>query len=83
MKIGCFVNVNKKQKEISRMILNYLRKNPDAGDTLRGIMSWWLGLERIEISGDEIANVLESLIKKGLIRKYKTKGSATFYKINK
>ncbi len=32
--------MNKKQEEISKMILDYLRKNPDAGDTLEGISKW-------------------------------------------
>ena len=72
----------KKQEKISRMIVNYLRKNPDAGDTLEGITKWWLELERIEISTDEIADVLESLVEKGVIRMRKVKNGANFYRIN-
>lgn len=64
------------------MILNYLRRNPSAEDTLEGITRWWLQLERIELSVNEVTDVLESLIQKGLIRMYKTKGGATLYKIN-
>lgn len=34
------------------MILDYLRKNPNAADTLEGIAQWWLEQERIEIGAD-------------------------------
>ncbi len=65
------------------MILNYLRKNPDAGDSLEGITRCWLELERIEISVKEVMDVLEGLIQKGEIRTYKTKNGLTFYKLKK
>ena len=65
------------------IILNYLQMNPYAGDTLEGITKWWLELQRIEVSVNEIADVLESLKRKGLIRMYKNKDGTTFYKINK
>ncbi|MCK5605653.1 hypothetical protein KAR91_27410 [Candidatus Pacearchaeota archaeon] len=73
--------VNEKKKELSTMILNYLRKNPDGGDTLEGITKWWLDLEMIEISVDEVSSALESLIQKGIIRKHRAKGGTTIYKI--
>jgi len=65
------------------MILNYLRKNPDAGDTLEGITRWWLEQEKIEISVDRVVEALESLVQKGEIRVQKVKGGSTFYKVNK
>jgi len=65
------------------MILNYLRKNPDAGDTLEGITRWWLEQEKIEISVDRAVEALESLVQKGEIRVQKVKGGSTFYKVNK
>lgn len=77
------MNLSEKQEKISRMILDYLRKNPDAGDTLKGITQWWLELARIESSVDEVADALESLTQKGIIRMHKLKDGTTFYKINK
>ena len=74
--------MNKKDEKISRMILNYLQKYPDAEDTIDGITRWWLELERIELSVNEVADALEILIQKGSIRMYKTNGGTTFYKIN-
>ncbi len=75
--------MKKKQEEISKMILNHLRENPDAGDTLEGISEWWLNSERIETSVDEVANALECLIEKGLVRRLDIVDSSSIYKIYK
>lgn len=71
-----------KTEQISRMILDYLRRNPDAGDTLEGIVEWWMNVQRIEYSAKEVAETLENLVRKGLIRMYKVGEGAAFYKIN-
>ena len=76
------MKLNKKKEKISRMILCYLQKNPCAGDTLEGITRWWLGIERVETSVDDVSDALKSLIRKGLIRMYKTKGDTSYYKVN-
>ena len=75
--------MNEKQEKISGVILNYLQRNPDAGDTLEGIVKWWMGFENIESSVEDVADVLESLLQKGIIRMHKLKDGTTFYKINK
>lgn len=51
------------------MIQRHLKKNPDAGDTLEGISRWWLHLEKVECSVDDVSKALEILIKKGVIRR--------------
>lgn len=40
--------MNKKLDKISRMILAYLRKNLDAGDTLEGITNIWTESGRLK-----------------------------------
>ena len=70
------------REKISREILSYLRKHPDAGDTLEGICTWWLELERIELTVDEVEAVLKSLMKKGIIKKHKLSNGKNIYKIN-
>jgi hypothetical protein len=75
--------MNEKQEKISGMILNYLQRNPDAGDTLEGIVKWWMGFENIESSIEDVADVLETLIQKGEIRMYNIVDGTTFYKVNK
>ncbi len=68
-------------EKISIMILNYLQKNPEAGDTLEGITRWWLEAEKIEISVDEVTYALEILLQKGQVQRHKTGGGTTLYKV--
>jgi len=75
--------VNKRQEKVAGLILNYLKKNPMSGDTLEGITRWWLELERIEQSVDEIVDVLDSLIAKNILKIHKTKKGAIYYKVDK
>ncbi len=69
------------KEDIARIILNYLSKNPDAGDTLEGISRWWLNRDKIDVAVDEIAGVLEALIKEGLIEKQTMPGDSANYKV--
>jgi len=75
--------MNERQEKISGIIINYLRRNPDAGDTLEGIVKWWLVFENIESSMDDVVNVLETLIRKKAINMYSIADGTTFYKVNK
>ena len=75
--------VKKKTEMISRMIFDYLSKNPDAEDTLEGITRWWLNMERIDLSVKEVEQALESLIEQGVITINKTIGGTILYKFNK
>lgn len=63
--------------------MDYLKKNPDAGDTLEGIAKWWLESEKINKSVEEVAKAIDALIKKGLITRYKGKSGTSLYKIYK
>ena len=75
--------MNERQEEISKKILDYLLKNPDAGDTLEGISRWWVQSEYIEQSVDEVASVLERLTEKGLVKKQEIKDGSLFFKLCK
>jgi hypothetical protein len=72
-----------KNDEVARRIIDYLSKHPDAGDTLEGIAKWWLGLERIDESVEDVSKVIEDLIKSGLIKKEDLRGRKAYYKISK
>ncbi len=65
------------------MILNYLRKNTDAGDTLEGIAKWWLEYERINSAMEEVTVALELLIKEGKVNRLLTGSDTYIYKICK
>jgi Fe2+ or Zn2+ uptake regulation protein len=70
-----------KRDEISKKILDYLRKNSDAGDTLEGITGWWLESERVDYAVDEVAEVLEVLLENGLLTKSKYENGNVVYKL--
>ena len=53
---------------ISQRILGYLARHPDSGDTLENITRWWLEFEGIDEAVDKIANALESLLEKGVLK---------------
>ncbi len=63
------------------MILNYLRKNPNAGDTLEGISRWWLNHEKIDVTVDVVSEILEILLKEGKIERQLINGDNPIYKI--
>ncbi|MCP4367940.1 MAG: hypothetical protein GY797_07485 [Deltaproteobacteria bacterium] len=65
------------------MILNYLRKNPNAGDTLEGISKWWLNLEKIDVTVDEVSEVLETLTKEGKVKRHVIDGDNPIYVLEK
>lgn len=50
-------------------ILNYLLKNPVAGDTLEGVARWWLEGEVVDYAVDTVSEALDSLVKKGVVEK--------------
>lgn len=78
------MNVHMNNKEIlSQKILNYLKKHPQAGDTLEGIATWWLAQQRIEEIVDEVADALDVLIKKGRVQALESQSGVTIYKVKK
>ncbi len=71
------------KEDTARMILDYLRRNPEAGDTIEGISKWWLNREKIDVTVDEISIALEKLITKGTIEKQSVNGENSIYRISK
>ncbi len=73
--------MNNTQDNITRMVLGYLSRNSDTGDTLEGISKWWLNIEKIDVTVDVVSGVLETLSKEGLIEKQLLPGDTAIYKI--
>jgi hypothetical protein len=74
----------KNEKELlSQRILSYLEKHPEAGDTLEGIVTWWLEQERIDRVVDDVADALRNLEKKGTVLAHRTQTGTTIYKFKK
>ncbi|MBI5196054.1 MAG: hypothetical protein HZA10_07000 [Nitrospirae bacterium] len=72
-----------KQEDISKKIADYLRRNPDAGDTLEGVARWWVQCECIEESVEKVAAVLEILVQKGAVKKQDAGDGRPLYKFCK
>ncbi len=72
--------MNDTKGDIARMILDYLRKNPNSGDTLEGISKWWLEYEKIDSAMDEVSLVLEKLIKEGKVKRRVINRDSPIYK---
>jgi hypothetical protein len=68
---------------IARAILDYLRKHPDAQDTVAGITEWWLPEEKIKTRAITVKEALDELVGKGLVLARKGKDSQIHYRINR
>jgi hypothetical protein len=70
--------------EIAREILAYLADHPDAGDTLEGIVVWWLLEGRINSNKHLAISALDDLVSKGFVYKL-SRGAfpSEYYCINK
>lgn len=56
------------ETEIARLreaILDYLRRNPEAADTLGGIVNWWLPATPGRLEASRVERALEQLVAEG------------------
>ena len=67
---------------VARAILDYLRQNPSAQDTLSGITEWWLPRQQIRTQTTTVKDALDLLIADELILEVKGKDSQSHYRIN-
>lgn len=68
---------------ITLMVLQHLMSNPEAKDTLEGIRKWWVATRSQEPRTDEIQAVLNELMHKGWVIRFKPSGSKHVYGLNK
>lgn len=73
----------REQREVCYHILSYLSDNPDAGDTLEGIVEWWLLRQRIKFGTQTVADAVARLVAEGLIVEQKASDSRTLYRVNR
>ena len=73
----------KKEEIIEKRILSYLERNPDAADTIEGIIKFWMQRENAEITFRKVSRTLEKLLKKGLIQAFQSVDGTIFYKLKK
>jgi hypothetical protein len=64
---------------VAAEILEYLRDHPRAGDTLEGIVEWWLPRQRYEHSVLRIQRALDDLVATGRVAKTGLPDGTAFY----
>jgi len=69
--------------EIYYHILTHLASNPDAGDTVEGIVEWWLLEEKIKFELQRVSAVLTRLVSEGLVLEQAGSASHTIYRVNR
>ena len=63
-------------------ILRYLVENPNAQDTLEGVVEWWLRDKYTKRNVMRVKEALEELVSADLILQRQGKESRIYYKIN-
>jgi hypothetical protein len=69
--------------EIERSVLAYLHSHPQAADTLRGIVNWWLPRQRYESGCLRIEHVLDRLVTEGLLHCDELPDGEVLYALNR
>lgn len=65
--------------EIRRSVLAYLQSHPQAADTLRGVVNWWLPQQRYENNCLRIEHVLAALVAEGLLHRDRLPDGSVLY----
>jgi hypothetical protein len=71
---------SKDKHQACRYILNYLVEHPDAGDTLDGIVEWWLLNQKIRFETRIVSQAVAELVAQGLIVEQKGPDARTIYR---
>lgn len=67
--------------ETAQAILDYLRRNPDAQDTLEGITQWWLPEQHFTTRVATIREALQELIDAEFVSEHRGKDAQISYRI--
>ena len=70
------------KRDISGKILEYLRKHPDASDTLEGITEWWVLSQRIQDNVRKVQEAVSSSVEKGWLVEIKGSDSRIRYRFS-
>jgi hypothetical protein len=70
------------KRDISQEILEYLRKHPEASDSLEGITEWWLLSQRINYEMERVKIAVLKLVKEGWVIEIGGRNSVVRYRFN-
>ena len=75
--------MKRERSSIAQGILEYLLENPNAEDTLEGVVQWWLLDRTIKQQTLAVKKALASLVEDGLVLAVTGRDSRIHYRINK
>jgi hypothetical protein len=76
-------NKRNETRETSHKILAYLMNNPDAQDTLKGIVDWWLLQQDLRWNVALIRKAVDGLIHKGFLLERLGNSKTKYYRVNR
>lgn len=71
----------RRRSRVAKAILDYLRKHPEAQDTLAGIAEWWLPEQAVKSRTATVKEALDELVAAGLICEHKGKDAQISYRM--
>jgi hypothetical protein len=78
-KIGVNDAGRERREKVESAVLRYLRKHPNASDTVSGVCDWWLPAEGLEAPKDLVEAVLEELVSRERVRRYELTDGTRIY----
>ena len=77
------MKLNQDKEKACQHILSYLLDNPEAGDTLEGIVDWWLLKQRIRFETLTVAQAVAQLVNDGFVIAQQGPDSRIIYRANR
>lgn len=68
---------------VAGKILDYLAQNPQAEDTIEGIVEWWLLERRIRYSSEDVEAALRVLVRNEFLVTRESSEGRTYYRLNR
>lgn len=68
--------------EVTLKLLRYLDQNPNAADTVDGILEWWLPKQSIYEEEKVVKRALDELVKRNLILATRASDDRRHYRLN-
>jgi hypothetical protein len=68
-----------RRSEVEESIIAYLSDHPRAGDTLDGVVRWWLPRQRFETARGRIETALERMVRDGRLLRRALPDGTFFY----
>jgi hypothetical protein len=68
--------------EVALRILRYLDQNPNAADTVEGILEWWLPKQSVYEEEKVVKSALDEMVKQNLILATQSSDARRHYRLN-